>query len=200
MHERKNKLIMQMTMWLTDFLIHSPLCLFSVKDSRLISLSLFLRLTSTHFHFRPPENGVVESRVGGAWLIQKRRRVVQSGILDLFNAQTEISHKGRDVASFGPTFLTCKNLQNREKWKVLENRYILWFQSQEVKFDRRKYKSRIMNDAEVSSQIQQMIRFIRQEAEEKANEISVSAEEVPLVSTFSLLLCDISYIFSFFID
>ncbi|CAG7881575.1 unnamed protein product, partial [Brassica rapa] len=34
-----------------------------------------------------------------------------------------------------------------------------------------------MNDVDVSSQIQQMVRFIRQEAEEKANEISVSAEE-----------------------
>ncbi|KAJ7533718.1 hypothetical protein O6H91_13G061000 [Diphasiastrum complanatum] len=34
-----------------------------------------------------------------------------------------------------------------------------------------------MNDAEVSKQVQQMVRFIRQEAEEKANEISVSAEE-----------------------
>ncbi|OVA13684.1 ATPase [Macleaya cordata] len=34
-----------------------------------------------------------------------------------------------------------------------------------------------MNDAEVSKQIQQMVRFILQEAEEKANEISVSAEE-----------------------
>ncbi|EPS70861.1 hypothetical protein M569_03897, partial [Genlisea aurea] len=34
-----------------------------------------------------------------------------------------------------------------------------------------------MNDANVSKQIQQMVRFIRQEAEEKANEISVSAEE-----------------------
>ncbi|PNX99028.1 V-type proton ATPase subunit E-like protein, partial [Trifolium pratense] len=34
-----------------------------------------------------------------------------------------------------------------------------------------------MKDADVSKQIQQMIRFIRQEAEEKANEISVSAEE-----------------------
>ncbi|OWM81601.1 V-type proton ATPase subunit E2 [Punica granatum] len=34
-----------------------------------------------------------------------------------------------------------------------------------------------MNDGDVSKQIQQMIRFIRQEAEEKANEISVSAEE-----------------------
>lgn len=38
-----------------------------------------------------------------------------------------------------------------------------------------------MNDGDVSKQIQQMVRFIRQEAEEKANEISVSAEEV---STF----------------
>lgn len=34
-----------------------------------------------------------------------------------------------------------------------------------------------MNDADVSKQIQQMVRFIRQEAEEKANEITVSAEE-----------------------
>ncbi|OWM85261.1 V-type proton ATPase subunit E [Punica granatum] len=34
-----------------------------------------------------------------------------------------------------------------------------------------------MNNADVSKQIQQMVRFIRQEAEEKANEISVSAEE-----------------------
>ncbi|XP_076945183.1 V-type proton ATPase subunit E-like [Bidens hawaiensis] len=34
-----------------------------------------------------------------------------------------------------------------------------------------------MNDADVSKQIQQMVRFIRQEADEKANEISVSAEE-----------------------
>ncbi|KAH1096066.1 hypothetical protein J1N35_012987 [Gossypium stocksii] len=34
-----------------------------------------------------------------------------------------------------------------------------------------------MNDGDVSKQIQQMVRFIRQEAEEKANEISVSAEE-----------------------
>jgi hypothetical protein len=35
-----------------------------------------------------------------------------------------------------------------------------------------------MNDADVSKQIQQMVRFIHQEAEEKASEISVSAEEV----------------------
>ncbi|XP_047333096.1 V-type proton ATPase subunit E1-like [Impatiens glandulifera] len=34
-----------------------------------------------------------------------------------------------------------------------------------------------MNDGDVSKQIQQMVRFIRQEAEEKSNEISVSAEE-----------------------
>lgn len=39
-------------------------------------------------------------------------------------------------------------------------------------------KKKTMNDADVSRQIQQMVRFIRQEAEEKANEISVSAEEV----------------------
>lgn len=40
-----------------------------------------------------------------------------------------------------------------------------------------------MNDADVSKQIQQMVRFIRQEAEEKANEISVSAEEVSLLAS-----------------
>ncbi|ONK62719.1 uncharacterized protein A4U43_C07F7390 [Asparagus officinalis] len=34
-----------------------------------------------------------------------------------------------------------------------------------------------MNDSDVSKQIQQMVRFIRQEAEEKASEISLSAEE-----------------------
>ncbi|GLJ26182.1 hypothetical protein SUGI_0502220 [Cryptomeria japonica] len=34
-----------------------------------------------------------------------------------------------------------------------------------------------MNDVDVSKQIQQMVHFIRQEAEEKANEIAVSAEE-----------------------
>ncbi|CAN6585948.1 unnamed protein product [Malus baccata var. baccata] len=39
------------------------------------------------------------------------------------------------------------------------------------------HRSAKMNDADVSKQIQQMVRFIRQEAEEKANEISVSAEE-----------------------
>lgn len=35
-----------------------------------------------------------------------------------------------------------------------------------------------MNEADVSKQIEQMVRFIRQEAEEKANEINLSAEEV----------------------
>jgi len=40
-----------------------------------------------------------------------------------------------------------------------------------------------MNDADVSKQIQQMVRFIRQEAEEKASEISVSAEEVSFLPT-----------------
>ncbi|KAK2664218.1 hypothetical protein Ddye_002792 [Dipteronia dyeriana] len=34
-----------------------------------------------------------------------------------------------------------------------------------------------MNDADVSKQIQQMVQFIRQEAEEKANEIRISADE-----------------------
>lgn len=37
-----------------------------------------------------------------------------------------------------------------------------------------------MNDADVSKQIQQMVRFIRQEAQEKANEITLSADEVSL--------------------
>ena len=37
-----------------------------------------------------------------------------------------------------------------------------------------------MNDSDVSKQVHQMVRFIRQEAEEKANEIAVSAEEVCL--------------------
>ncbi len=35
-----------------------------------------------------------------------------------------------------------------------------------------------MNDSDVSKQVQQMVHFIKQEAEEKANEISVAAEEV----------------------
>jgi len=34
-----------------------------------------------------------------------------------------------------------------------------------------------MNDVEVVKQVDQMVRFIKQEAEEKANEIMVSAEE-----------------------
>lgn len=41
-----------------------------------------------------------------------------------------------------------------------------------------------MNDMEVSKQVQQMVQFIRQEAEEKANEISVSAEEVLFFTMF----------------
>lgn len=41
-----------------------------------------------------------------------------------------------------------------------------------------------MNDADVSKQIDQMVRFIRQESEEKANEISVSAEEVTSFLSF----------------
>lgn len=35
-----------------------------------------------------------------------------------------------------------------------------------------------MNEAEVNKKIQQMVHFIRQEAEEKANEIAIVAEEV----------------------
>jgi len=44
-----------------------------------------------------------------------------------------------------------------------------------------------MNDADVSKQIQQMVRFIRQEAEEKANEISISAEEEFNIERLQLL-------------
>ncbi|KAG4967040.1 hypothetical protein JHK82_032756 [Glycine max] len=44
-----------------------------------------------------------------------------------------------------------------------------------------------MKDADVSRQIQQMIRFIRQEAEEKANEISVAAEEEFNIEKLQLL-------------
>jgi hypothetical protein len=43
-----------------------------------------------------------------------------------------------------------------------------------------------MNDNDVSKQVQQMVQFIRQEAEEKANEISVSAEEVRFCVSLSL--------------
>ncbi|KAI9074277.1 hypothetical protein K1719_043762 [Acacia pycnantha] len=44
-----------------------------------------------------------------------------------------------------------------------------------------------MNDADVSKQILQMIRFIRQEAEEKSNEISVTAEEEFNIEKLQLL-------------
>ncbi|CAN0910385.1 V-type proton ATPase subunit E [Linum grandiflorum] len=44
-----------------------------------------------------------------------------------------------------------------------------------------------MNDTDVPKQIQQMCRFIRQEAEEKANEISVSAEEEFNIEKLQLL-------------
>nr|CAB3504285.1 unnamed protein product [Digitaria exilis] len=47
-----------------------------------------------------------------------------------------------------------------------------------------------MNDADVSKQIQQMVRFIRQEAEEKASEISVSAEEVSFLPLRFLCLVE----------
>ena len=56
-----------------------------------------------------------------------------------------------------------------------------------------------MNDADVSKQIEQMVRFIRQEAEEKANEISVSAEEVSLLSlslSWSISLTDVCNYFT----
>lgn len=48
-------------------------------------------------------------------------------------------------------------------------------------------RERDMNDADVSKQIQQMVRFIRQEAEEKANEISISAEEEFNIERLQLL-------------
>ncbi|KAG6640351.1 V-type proton ATPase subunit E2 [Carya illinoinensis] len=44
-----------------------------------------------------------------------------------------------------------------------------------------------MEDGDVSRQIQQMVRFIRQEAEEKANEISLSAEEEFNIEKLQLL-------------
>ncbi|KAM7265548.1 hypothetical protein ACFE04_003231 [Oxalis oulophora] len=47
-----------------------------------------------------------------------------------------------------------------------------------------------MNDTDVSKQIQQMVRFIRQEAEEKANEISVSAEEEFQIEKLQLFEAD----------
>lgn len=43
--------------------------------------------------------------------------------------------------------------------------------------DEEEEESAKMNDSEVSKQVQQMVHFIKQEAEEKANEISVAAEE-----------------------
>ncbi|XP_057534938.1 V-type proton ATPase subunit E2-like [Amaranthus tricolor] len=44
-----------------------------------------------------------------------------------------------------------------------------------------------MNDGDVSKQIQQMVRFIRQEAEEKAYEISISTEEEFNIAKLELL-------------
>ena len=52
-----------------------------------------------------------------------------------------------------------------------------------------------MEDKDVSKQIQQMVSFIRQEAEEKANEISVSAEEVTTHHFFSRILYIYIYIY-----
>ncbi|XP_058769214.1 V-type proton ATPase subunit E2-like [Vicia villosa] len=49
------------------------------------------------------------------------------------------------------------------------------------------FQAEKMKDADVSKQIQQMIRFIRQEAEEKANEISVAAEEEFNIEKLQLL-------------
>ncbi|KVH91845.1 ATPase, V1/A1 complex, subunit E [Cynara cardunculus var. scolymus] len=56
-----------------------------------------------------------------------------------------------------------------------------------------------MNDTDVSKQIQQMVRFIRQEADEKANEISVSAEErIKYRSQHTKLICLCDQIFQEF--
>lgn len=44
-----------------------------------------------------------------------------------------------------------------------------------------------MNDSEVVKQIDQMVRFIKQEAEEKANEIAISSEEEFNISKLQLL-------------
>ena len=46
-----------------------------------------------------------------------------------------------------------------------------------------------LNDAEAHDQIDQMVRFIKQEAQEKASEIAVSAEEVRF--KISLCLCSL---------
>ncbi len=53
----------------------------------------------------------------------------------------------------------------------------------------------------MSKQIQQMVSFIRQEAEEKANEISVSAEEVTTHHFFSriIYIYDICLMFLLFL-
>ncbi|KAJ1408070.1 V-type ATPase subunit E [Sesbania bispinosa] len=47
-----------------------------------------------------------------------------------------------------------------------------------------------MNEADVSKQIQQMVRFIRQETEEKANNISVSIEEEFKIKKLQLVEAD----------
>ena len=47
-----------------------------------------------------------------------------------------------------------------------------------------------MNDVDMSKQVQQKwSRFIRQEAEEKANEIAVSAEEVWFLLLLFIFIC-----------
>jgi hypothetical protein len=44
-----------------------------------------------------------------------------------------------------------------------------------------------MNDADVGKQVQQMVRFILQEADEKASEITVAAEEVRAADSLSIV-------------
>ena len=46
-----------------------------------------------------------------------------------------------------------------------------------------------MNEQEVDRQINQMVQFIKQDLEEKANEIRVYAEEVGLSCPVSLAAC-----------
>lgn len=47
-----------------------------------------------------------------------------------------------------------------------------------------------LNDAEAHDQIDQMVRFIKQEAQEKASEIGVSAEEVRTAFVTGCWPCD----------
>ena len=52
-----------------------------------------------------------------------------------------------------------------------------------------------MNDADVGKQVQQMVRFILQEADEKASEITVAAEEVRAADSLSIVF-NLNLVFS----